>query len=433
MKKLFSAFLGLAVWLSAFASTHAYDFQVDGIYYIITGDAKVGVYMGNGTYSGSVVIPSSVTYDSITYSVTSIFTCAFENCYGLTSVTIPNSVTSIGSSAFHACVNLTSVNIPNSVTSISPYVFNNCIGLTSMTIPGSVTSIGEGAFQACVGLTSVNISNGVASIGACAFWACGLTSVTIPASVTSIGQFAFHGCTHMTSVTILSDETSAQDSASSISGGLTSEAKSNSEFSIGEGAFDNSGITDITCHATTPPTIQSSTFVNYDATLHVPASSVTLYQSTDYWKEFFIQAIRDSVHTIIVNSNDEQMGTTSGSGTYKDSATVQLIAIPNSGYVFQQWNDGNTDNPRDVMVTQDSTFTAYFTLLDNVHYTLEDQGVYYVGGKVYNPRNLYIKLYYSDGRLISSGTNDIDMSNRPNGIYIVTDGKGGLLKINHHR
>lgn len=146
-----------------------------------------------------------------------------------------------------------------------------------------------------------------------------------------------------------------------------------------------------------------------------------------------IYYIASSGYTINVSSNDDQMGTVIGDGTYLENSTVQLIAVPYSGYVFQQWNDGNTDNPRDVTVTQDSTFTAYFALLDNEHYTLEDQGIYYIGGKIYNSQNLYIKLYYSDGRLISSGTNDIEMSNYPNGIYIVTDSKGGHLKVNHYK
>ncbi|MGM9687107.1 MAG: leucine-rich repeat protein [Bacteroidaceae bacterium] len=56
----------------------------------------------------------------------------FNNCSGLTSVTIPNSVTSIGHHAFSGCSGLTSVTIPNSVTSIGSYAFSRCYGLTSV-------------------------------------------------------------------------------------------------------------------------------------------------------------------------------------------------------------------------------------------------------------------------------------------------------------
>jgi hypothetical protein len=87
--------------------------------------------------------------------VTSIGNYAFQNCSGLTSVTIPNSVTSIGDVAFYNCSGLTSVTIPNSVTSIGSSAFSGCSGLTSVTIPNSVTSIGSQAFYDCSGLTSI--------------------------------------------------------------------------------------------------------------------------------------------------------------------------------------------------------------------------------------------------------------------------------------
>ena len=115
--KLKSLLLVLAAMLCS-SPLFAHDFEVGGIYYNITSDADLTVavtFKGDSynsysnEYSGTVTIPESVAYNGKTYSVTSIGSSAFENCWGLTSITIPNSVTSIGDAAFESCTNLTSI------------------------------------------------------------------------------------------------------------------------------------------------------------------------------------------------------------------------------------------------------------------------------------------------------------------------------------
>ena len=138
--------------LHAMAYDFFYTYQGKKLYYTITSSNTVEVTYyrhpqnNNNFVSGDVVIPSSVTNNGTPYSVTSIGESAFENCSGLTSVTIPNSVTSIGVWAFYECSGLTSITIPNSVTSIGESAFSWCSSLTSVTIPNSVTSIGMWAF-----------------------------------------------------------------------------------------------------------------------------------------------------------------------------------------------------------------------------------------------------------------------------------------------
>ena len=265
---------------------YAYDFEVDGLCYNKLQNNEVEVTYRSfldKSYSGELRIPEKVSYNGITYSVTSIGKSAFYYCSGLTgSLTIPNSVASIGSGAFEGCSGLTgSLTIPNSVTSIGASAFRDCTGLTgtltipnsvtlienfafcgcgeiafikvksgntiydsrndcnaiiktktntlivgckNTTIPNSVTCIGNSAFCGCSVTGALTIPNSVTSIETCAFYNCsGLTgTLTIPSSVTSIGSAAFYGCSGLTSIMIPYSVTSIDNKAFSSCNSLTS-------------------------------------------------------------------------------------------------------------------------------------------------------------------------------------------------------------------
>ena len=302
------ATLLLALPLStANAATKSTSFIVDDLKYLVNNDGKTVTvtYLFSSppryvNIPSSISIPSSVSYNGISYTVTSIGHLAFEGVTKLNKVTIPttvtsistssfagctgivsfqvssgntiydsrdncnaiiitatnelltgckntiipNSVISIGVSAFFGCSGLTSVTIPNSVTTIGQQAFYSCSGLTSVTIPNSVTTIGQQAFYSCSGLTSVTIGNSVTSIGNSAFYKCSnLTSVTIPNSVTSIGNSAFAYCNNLTNIAIPNSVTSIGDYAFQYCSGLTSVTIPNSIISIGMAAFKNSGLT----------------------------------------------------------------------------------------------------------------------------------------------------------------------------------------------
>ena len=55
-------------------------------------------------------------------------------------------------------------------------------------------------------------------------------------------------------------------------------------------------------------------------------------------------------------------GVVTGSGVYQHGATATLTATPNEGYHFVQWSDGNTDNPRTMIIISDITLSAKFAI-----------------------------------------------------------------------
>ena len=306
---------------------------------------------------------SSLTSITIPNSITEIGYATFYGCSSLTSISIPNSVTSIGSKAFSSCKSLTSITIPNSVTSIGYQAFSSCKSLTSITIPNSVTSIGESAFSSCSSLTSISIPNSVTSIGSQAFSSCtSLTSITIPNSVTSIGSFAFDQCKSLTSISIPDSVTTIGYQAFSSCSSLTSITIPNSVTSIGDYAFRYcSSLTSITCLGSTPPDASNLRAQYETCILFVPKGSLNDYQNHAEWGKFLnIQELEGEKYTITTAVNDESMGSVTGEGEYEKDSEITLTATANSGYRFVKWSDEVTDNPRTVIVTQDSTFTAIF-------------------------------------------------------------------------
>ena len=144
-------------------------------------------FLGSSAYAAAILRKAGVT--SATAGESKAYQNAMQELY------IGSGVTSIGTYAFQTCYSLASVTIPDNVTSIAAAAFYNCCSLASVTIPNGVTSIAAAAFYNCYSLASVTIPDNVTSIAAAAFYnCCSLASVTIPDNVTSIGSQTFQNC-----------------------------------------------------------------------------------------------------------------------------------------------------------------------------------------------------------------------------------------------
>lgn len=230
MKKNFLILvMTLAALFTANAPVHAYDCEVDGIYYCRISTTEVEVTnkvfsdQNRAAYSGAVTIPATITYNGKTFNVVSIGEYAFRGCLSMTSITIPSSITAIKSFAFYNCSALAAVNIPASVKTIGAGAFEGCTSLTQMVLPDGLPAIEDETFHGCTGLKGI----------------------VIPSSVSAVGEEAFSRCTSLIS---------------------------------------------IYCFAKTPPACEMTAFTKVDrtwCTLYVPHNSK--YKDNDAWKEFFIE------------------------------------------------------------------------------------------------------------------------------------------------
>ena len=367
----------LTILLTCCNAVWAYDIEVDGFYYNITSasDLTVEVRHGDNKYFGDIVIPSTITYKSRTFTVTSIGSSAFAYCTGLTSIIIPNSVTSIGGSAFSGCSSLTSIIIPDSVTIIGDGAFSGCSGLTSIVIPNSVTNIENYAFYNCKGLTSVEIGTGVTSIGREAFAFCYaleavyindleawckvdyydrtdsnplyyaeklylngelLTELIIPDSLTAIKGHAFINCSNLTKVVIPNSVTSIGKWAFDGCKGLTEIIIPNSITSIGEYAFaacDNLKTVINLSRLTFESKSQDFGFVAYYANKVVNAPNGSIIGD-------YVFGMIDKVNTLVAYlGNDDELVLPDnynaekyviGNYAFSNYSNLTSVAIPNS-------------------------------------------------------------------------------------------------------
>lgn len=238
MKTIIRTRLFIAVFICVFANIHSlgqnmfdfirHDFICDGFAYQINKEDSSTVMLVNDddegyfncTYSGAIVIPEQITYDSKTYTVNKIGSQAFWNCTGVTSILIPESIIEIGGSAF-SYTSITSVVIPKSVTTMGPFAFWECnkledviwnpircngwpasgdqpfykTGVKIFTFGDSVELIPEGLGNGLSRVKSLVIPPSVKTIEYGGLINCsGLEEIVIPETVDSVFTMSLAGC-----------------------------------------------------------------------------------------------------------------------------------------------------------------------------------------------------------------------------------------------
>lgn len=203
-KNLIRLAICIVMWTAAPPFAYGYDFKVGSILYNFnTGEGEEGTvsvadryvndryqpYNWSG-YKGHVIIPETVEYEGVTYTVTKISSGCFR-CANLTELTIPSSIHTIGSQAF-AGSNLERINGLHSGMTFEDGAFQSC-KIQYVSLPNDITKIPNNLFNGTL-LRKIAIPKGVTEIGSNAFSSSSLTEIEIPESVTSIGSKAFSGC-----------------------------------------------------------------------------------------------------------------------------------------------------------------------------------------------------------------------------------------------
>lgn len=191
--------------------------------------------------------------------------------------------------------------------------------VTNNGVSYSVIAVYDNAFFGCVGITSVTVTEGVAVLRGGAFRGCSaMTSVSLPSTIDTIGNLAFYNCSSLQSVSIL---------------------------------------------RTTPPVCAANAFYELvldNTTLTVPYGSTAAYASVAPWSTFgtIVEAVYDVTLTAVPNY--DQRGSVEGGGVYVIGGDAVLTATAADGYFFACWQDGDTLNPRSVIVTLGAHYVAYF-------------------------------------------------------------------------
>ena len=205
MKQIAFMFL-LAI--CAATSVYAFDFRAlnskgDTLYYNITSGTTVEVtydvaQKNRTNFSGHIIIPDSVCYNSQWYRVTKIGNRAFYYCILIDSVSLPEGIDSIGNCAFQNCQKLREVSLPSSLKFVGDNAFINCNSLEQVLFTSPVCEIGLCAFSHCINMKHAVLPSKSAVLGEqCFMYDSLLRTIRMPDSMEVVPNSCFSNCSHL--------------------------------------------------------------------------------------------------------------------------------------------------------------------------------------------------------------------------------------------
>ena len=286
--------LPLLLAMSLASAAMAFSFSAEAssgqtLYFTITEGNTVKVvapatvsWTGYTTPTGQLVIPSTVTSGGTTYTVTAIDKMAFLQCYELTAVTVPGTVVTIGMRAFAEDTLLATATLSEGVQRIDMMAFFMCSSLATINLPTTLQRIAVSAFEGTAFYTDeatwndsmLTLGNWVIKVGNLVEG-----TVSVPEGMTGVANNAFMYCRYMNKVELPS-----------------------TMLYIGEGAFkDCYGLDTVRVRALMPPAISDDSFqgVNPLPTLAVPFGRASVYDTTQYWRDFNI--VEDRIKYISID------------------------------------------------------------------------------------------------------------------------------------
>lgn len=289
-------------------TSNNYDHAVEVAYPYTTGG--IGPNNPNTYYTGDIIIPEYVTYNYTRYYVAGIESSAFY-CSMVTSITIPSTMETIGNGAFQYATSLESI---------------TCNCTTPPSLPGGAT------------FTFYGVSSGIPVYIPCgtynayaASWS-NFQNLIDPKPILNVVS----ANNQMGTANMITDAICTNGTAT-----IKATANPGYHFVSWNGVNTNN-----------PLTLSFNSSDNGQS-----------YTATAYFEQ-------NPMYTITVNSNNTTMGTVTGGGTYAAGTTATISATPNNGYIFVRWQDNNTSNPRNITVTDNETYTAFFQSNNSAAYTI---------------------------------------------------------------